>query len=186
MSLGANLLLGLVGQAARSLGDAYDVEVVEAHHRFKKDAPSGTALALARAAGEALGRKLERVGVAGRSGSSERRKTDIGMLSVRAGDIAGEHTVLFGGIGERVELTHRAHGREAFGRGAIRAARWVAGRENGLHTMQDVLGLPSPRLTWGAFYTNQGIYFQWLRNLQNRTMSLRKKRWSGSPSGSAG
>ena len=143
MSLGANLLLGLVGQAARSLGDAYDVEVVEAHHRFKKDAPSGTALALARAASEALGRKIERVGVAGRSGSSERRKTDIGMLSVRAGDIAGEHTVLFGGIGERVELTHRAHGREAFGRGAIRAARWVADRGNGLHTMQDVLGLPS-------------------------------------------
>lgn len=143
MSLGANLLLGLVGQAARGLGDAYDVEIVEAHHRFKKDAPSGTALALAGAVGEALGRRVERVGVAGRSGFSKRRKTDIGLLSVRAGDIAGEHTVLFGGIGERVEMTHRAHGREAFGRGAIRAARWVAVRENGLYTMQDVLGLAS-------------------------------------------
>ena len=143
MSLGANLLLALVGQAARSLGGGYDVEIVEAHHRFKKDAPSGTALALAGAAGEALGRRAGRVGVAGRSGFSERKKTDIGMLSVRAGDIAGEHTVLFGGIGERVELTHRAHTREAFGRGAIRAARWVAVRENGLYTMQDVLGLPS-------------------------------------------
>ena len=141
MSLGVNLLLGLVGQVARSLGDAYDVEIVEAHHRFKKDAPSGTALALARAAGDALGRKLERVGVEGRSGFGERKKTDIGLLSVRAGDIAGEHTVMFGGIGERIELVHRAHSRDAFGRGAIRAAQWVADKENGLYGMQDVLGL---------------------------------------------
>ena len=126
---------------ARSLGDAYDVEIVEAHHRFKKDAPSGTALALARAAGDALGRKLERVGVEGRSGFGERKKTDIGLLSVRAGDIAGEHTVMFGGIGERIELVHRAHSRDAFGRGAIRAAQWVADKENGLYGMQDVLGL---------------------------------------------
>lgn len=140
MSLGVNLLLDLVRQAARRLGDAYDVEVVEAHHRFKKDAPSGTALALAQAAGEALGRKLEKVGVAGRSGLAERKTADIGLLSVRAGDIAGEHTVLFGGIGERIELVHRAHSRDAFGRGAIRAARWVADRENGLYSMQDVLG----------------------------------------------
>ncbi len=140
MSLGVNLLLDLVGQVARSLGDAYDVEIVEAHHRFKKDAPSGTALALVRAAGEALGRKPERVGVAGRSGFSERKKTDIGLLSVRAGDIAGEHTVIFGGIGERIELVHRAHSRDAFGRGAIRAAQWVADKENGLYGMRDVLG----------------------------------------------
>ena len=139
MSLGVNLLLDLVGQVARRLGDAYDVEIVEAHHRFKKDAPSGTALALARAAGEALGRKAERVGVAGRSGFSERKKTDIGLLSVRAGDIAGEHTVMFGGIGERIELVHRAHSRDAFGRGAIRAAQWVADKGNGLYGMQDVL-----------------------------------------------
>ena len=140
MSLGVNLLLDLVGQVARSLGDAYDVEIVEAHHRFKKDAPSGTALALARAAGEALGRKLERVGVAGRSGFAERKKTDIGLLSVRAGDIAGEHTVIFGGIGERIELVHRAHSRDAFGRGAIRAAQWLADQASGLYGMQDVLG----------------------------------------------
>ena len=141
MSLGVNLLLGLVGQVARTLGDAYDVEIVEAHHRFKKDAPSGTALALARAAGDALGRRLERVGVEGRSGFGERKETDIGLLSVRAGDIAGEHTVMFGGIGERIELVHRAHSRDAFGRGAIRAAQWLADKENGLHGMQDVLGL---------------------------------------------
>ena len=146
MSLGVNLLLGLVGQVARSLGDAYDVEIVEAHHRFKKDAPSGTALALARAVGDALGRRLERVGVEGRSGIGERKKSDIGLLSVRAGDIAGEHTVMFGGIGERIELVHRAHSREAFGRGAIRAAQWVAGKENGLYGMQDVLGLARERV----------------------------------------
>ncbi len=139
MSLGVNLLLELVGQVARSLGDAYDVEIVEAHHRFKKDAPSGTALALARAAGEALGRSLDRVGVAGRSGFAERKKTDIGLLSLRAGDIAGEHTVMFGGIGERIELVHRAHSRDAFGRGAIRAAQWVADKETGLYGMREVL-----------------------------------------------
>jgi len=141
MSLGVNLLLGLVGQVARGLGDAYDVEIVEAHHRFKKDAPSGTALALARAAGEALGRKLERVGVEGRSGFGERKTADIGLLSVRAGDIAGEHTVMFGGIGERIELVHRAHSRDAFARGAIRAAQWLADKEAGLYGMRDVLGL---------------------------------------------
>lgn len=141
MSLGVNLLLGLVSQVARSLGDAYDVEIVEAHHRFKKDAPSGTALALARAAGDALGRTLERVGVEGRSGFRERKTADIGLLSVRAGDIAGEHTVMFGGIGERIELVHRAHSRDAFARGAIRAARWLADKEAGLYGMRDVLGL---------------------------------------------
>ena len=140
MSLGVNLLLELVGQAAGSLGDAYDVEIVEAHHRFKKDAPSGTALALARAAGDALGRKLERVGVEGRSGFGERKATDIGLLSVRAGDIAGEHTVMFGGIGERIELVHRAHSRDAFARGAIRAAQWLADKEAGLYGMREVLG----------------------------------------------
>ncbi len=140
MSLGVNLLLDLVGQVARSLGDAYDVEIVEAHHRFKKDAPSGTALALARAAGDALGRRLERVGVEGRSGFGERKTTDIGLLSVRAGDIAGEHTVMFGGIGERIELVHRAHSRDAFARGAIRAAQWLADKEPGLYGMRDVLG----------------------------------------------
>ena len=145
MSLGVNLLLDLVGQVARSLGDAYDVEIVEAHHRFKKDAPSGTALALARSAAQALGRKPERVEVPGRSGVSERKQSDIGLLSVRAGDIAGEHTVLFGGIGERIELVHRAHSRDAFARGAIRAAQWVADRNAGLYGMRDVLGLVDGR-----------------------------------------
>ncbi len=139
MSLGVNLLLDLVGEMARSLGDSYDVEIVEAHHRFKKDAPSGTALALARAAREALGYKPDRLGAIGRSGVSERKKTDIGVVSMRAGDIVGEHTVMFGGIGERIELVHRTHSRDAFGHGAMRAAQWVVGKENGLYGMQDVL-----------------------------------------------
>ena len=141
MSLGVNLLLALVGQVARSLGDAYDVEIVEAHHRFKKDAPSGTALALARAAGGGPGAQAGTRGRGrARSGFAERKKTDIGLLSVRAGDIAGEHTVIFGGIGERIELVHRAHSRDAFGRGAIRAAQWLADQASGLYGMQDVLG----------------------------------------------
>ena len=143
MSLGINLLLAVVGQVARTLGDAYDVEIIEAHHRFKRDAPSGTALALGRSAAQALGRNLDRVGIAGRQGVSPRKRTDIGLLSVRGGDIAGEHTVMFAGIGERIELVHRAHSREAFGRGAIRAAQWVAGQTKGLYGMGEVLAMPS-------------------------------------------
>ena len=95
--------------------------------------------ALARAVGEALGYKPDRVGVIGRSGVSGRKKTDVGVVSMRAGDIAGEHTVMFGGIGERIELVHRAHSRDAFGHGAMRAAQWVADKQNGLYSMQDVL-----------------------------------------------
>jgi 4-hydroxy-tetrahydrodipicolinate reductase len=141
-SLGVNVLVSLLGKAAKMLGDDYDVEIVEAHHRFKKDAPSGTALALGRAVAGALNRDLDKVGIHGRKGiASERSKKEIALLSVRAGDIVGEHTVIFGGIGERLEFIHRAHSRDTFAEGAIRAAQWLAGQNPGLYSMQDVLGL---------------------------------------------
>jgi len=141
-SLGVNVLVALLGQAAKMLGDDYDVEIVEAHHRFKKDAPSGTALALGRSIASSLGRELDTVAVSGRNGMvGERGKKEIALLSVRAGDIVGEHTVIFGGIGERLEFIHRAHSRDTFARGALRAARWLAGQKAGLYGMQDVLGL---------------------------------------------
>jgi 4-hydroxy-tetrahydrodipicolinate reductase len=131
-----------VAKAAEILGDDYDVEIIEAHHRFKKDAPSGTALALGRAVAGALNRDLDKVGIHGRKGIiGERSKKEIALLSVRAGDIIGEHTVIFGGIGERLEFTHRAHSRDTFAHGAIRAAQWLAGQKPGLYGMQDVLGL---------------------------------------------
>ncbi len=129
-SLGVNVLVSLLGTAAKMLGDDYDVEIVEAHHRFKKDAPSGTALALGRAITGALSRDLDKVGIHGRKGIvGERSKKEIALLSVRAGDIVGEHTVIFGGIGERLEFIHRAHSRDTFAHGAIRAAQWLA-RQN--------------------------------------------------------
>jgi 4-hydroxy-tetrahydrodipicolinate reductase len=141
-SLGVNVLIGLLGKTAEMLGDDYDVEIIEAHHRFKKDAPSGTALALGRSVATALKRELDKVGVSGRKGIvGERSKKEIGLLSVRAGDIVGEHTVIFGGIGERLEFIHRAHSRDTFARGAIRAAQWLAKQKPGLYGMQDVLGL---------------------------------------------
>jgi 4-hydroxy-tetrahydrodipicolinate reductase len=141
-SLGVNVLAALLGQAAKMLGDQYDVEIVEAHHRFKKDAPSGTALALGRAVADALDRDLDKVGVNGRRGlTGERSRQEIALLSIRAGDIVGEHTVIFGGIGERLEFVHRAHSRDTFAHGALRAARWLAGKRPGLYGMQDVLGL---------------------------------------------
>ena len=141
-SLGVNVLVALLGKAAKMLGDDYDVEIVEAHHRFKKDAPSGTALALGRAVANGLKRELDTVTVSGRKGIvGERGKKEIALLSVRAGDIVGEHTVIFGGIGERLEFIHRAHSRDTFAHGALRAARWVAGQKPGLYGMQDVLGL---------------------------------------------
>ena len=141
-SLGVNVLVSLLGKAAKMLGDDYDVEIVEAHHRFKKDAPSGTALALGRSVAQALNRDLEKIGINGRKGIvGERSKKEIALLSVRAGDIVGEHTVIFGGIGERLEFIHRAHSRDTFARGAIRAALWLAKRKPGLYGMQDVLGL---------------------------------------------
>lgn len=141
-SLGVNVLVSLLGKAAKMLGDDYDVEIVEAHHRFKKDAPSGTALALGRSVAQALNRDLEKIGINGRKGIvGERSKKEIALFSVRAGDIVGDHTVIFGGIGERLEFIHRAHSRDTFARGAIRAAQWLAGKKPGLYGMQDVLGL---------------------------------------------
>jgi 4-hydroxy-tetrahydrodipicolinate reductase len=142
MSLGVNLLVNLLGKAASVLGDDYDVEIIEAHHRFKKDAPSGTAMALGRSVAAALGRDLDQVALNGRKGIvGARGKKEIALLSVRAGDIVGEHTVIFGGIGERLEFIHRAHSRDTFARGALRAAQWLAKRKPGLYGMQDVLGL---------------------------------------------
>ena len=142
MSVGVNVLAKLVRLAAESLGPDFDVEVIEAHHRFKKDAPSGTALKLARAAAEGLGRELDEVGLHGRSGIvGERTSAEIGIHAVRAGDIVGEHTVLFGALGERVELRHSAHSRDTFVRGALRAARFVTGKPAGMYSMEDVLGL---------------------------------------------
>lgn len=140
-SLGVNVLVALLGQAAQMLGDDYDVEIIEAHHRFKKDAPSGTALALGRAVAQALKRDLDKVGINGRKGiGGARSKNEIALLSVRAGDIVGEHTVIFGGIGERIEFIHRAHSRDTFAHGALRAAKWLARKTPGLYGMKDVLG----------------------------------------------
>lgn len=141
-SLGVNVLVSLLGKAAKLLGDDYDVEIIEAHHRFKKDAPSGTALALGRSVAQALDRDLDKVSLNGRKGIvGERSKKAIALLSVRAGDIVGEHTVIFGGIGERLEFIHRAHSRDTFAHGAIRAAQWLAKKMPGLYSMQDMLGL---------------------------------------------
>jgi 4-hydroxy-tetrahydrodipicolinate reductase len=142
MSLGVNLLLKLVELAARSLDASYDVEVFEAHHRHKKDAPSGTALALARAAAEGRGVDLEEAAEYARHGAAgARREGAIGFSVFRGGDVVGDHTVTFAGVGERVELTHRASDRLAFARGALRASQWIVGREPGLYSMQDVLGI---------------------------------------------
>jgi 4-hydroxy-tetrahydrodipicolinate reductase len=142
MSVGVTVALTLLPLMARALGDDYDVEITEIHHRFKKDAPSGTALRLAEVIAEALGRDLAGVGVYGRQGlPGERTAKEIGVMSLRSGDVVGEHTVSFGTLGERLELTHRAHSRDTFARGAVRAVRWIVGRPPGLYSMQDVLGL---------------------------------------------
>ena len=142
MSIGVNLLYKLVDMAARILGDDYDLEIVEAHHRMKKDAPSGTAMQLGRVAAAALGRDLEKVGVYERHGHiGERTREEIGIQTIRAGDIVGEHTVLFGGVGERIELVHKASSRDTFAKGAVRAAKWIVGKGPGFYDMQDVLGL---------------------------------------------
>ncbi len=142
MSVGVNLMFKLVGEIARILRDEYDVEIVEAHHRFKKDSPSGTAMKLGEIIASALNRDFPQVGVFGRRGDiGERKLQEIGMQVVRAGDIVGEHTVIFGGLGERLEVTHRAHSRDNFARGAVRAAKWVTTQPSGLYDMGDVLGL---------------------------------------------
>ena len=142
MSVGVTLALKLLPLMARALGDDYDVEITEVHHRFKKDAPSGTALRMAEVIAEALGRDLGQTAVYGRQGMPGERSTkEIGVFSMRSGDVVGEHTVSFGTLGERLELTHRAHSRDTFARGALRAVRFVATRAPGLYSMQDVLGL---------------------------------------------
>ncbi|MDZ7782786.1 MAG: 4-hydroxy-tetrahydrodipicolinate reductase [Halioglobus sp.] len=141
-STGVNLCFKLVDMAARVLGDDVDIEVYEAHHRHKIDAPSGTALSLGQVVADALGRDLDKVAVYGRQGQTgPRERATIGFATVRAGDVVGDHTVTFAAEGERVEITHRASSRMAFARGAVRAAGWVVGREAGLYDMQDVLGL---------------------------------------------
>ncbi len=142
MSVGVTVLFELVRQAAKVLGDAYDVEIVEIHHKKKRDAPSGTAVRLGEVAAEALGRDPKDALAFARHGIlGERPPWQIGVQTLRGGDVVGEHTVYFCGEGERLELTHRAASREQFARGAIRAARWLPGRPPGLYDMADVLGL---------------------------------------------
>ena len=142
MSVGVNVLLKVLKDVARVLGDDYDIEIVEAHHRMKKDAPSGTALKMAQVIAEAVGRDLNDVAVYARKGLiGERTRKEIGIQTIRAGDIVGDHTVLFGGLGERIEITHKASSRDTFARGALRAALWVSNKKPGLYDMQDVLGL---------------------------------------------
>lgn len=142
MSLGVNLLLKLVELASAALDDRYDIEIFEAHHRNKKDAPSGTALALGKAAADGRQVSLDSVSDFARHGNTGARQGGrIGFSVFRGGDVVGDHTVTFAGIGERIELTHRASDRMAFARGAVAAARWILGRPPGLYSMQDVLGV---------------------------------------------
>ncbi|MCF8158158.1 MAG: 4-hydroxy-tetrahydrodipicolinate reductase [Burkholderiaceae bacterium] len=142
MSVGVTLLINLVQAAAKVLNEGYDIEVIEAHHRHKVDAPSGTALRLGEAAASALGRNLEECAIYGREGvTGERDPSTIGFATVRGGDVVGDHTVLFAGIGERVELTHKASSRATFALGALRATKFMQGKKVGLFDMQDVLGL---------------------------------------------
>ena len=141
-SVGVSLLINLVQSAAKVLNEGFDIEIIEAHHRFKIDAPSGTALRLGEAAASALGRNLEECAVYGREGvTGERDPSTIGFATVRGGDVVGDHTVLFAGLGERVELTHKASSRATFASGALRAAKFLIGKQAGLFDMQDVLGL---------------------------------------------
>jgi len=142
MSVGVNLCFKLLDMAARVLGDDVDIEIVEAHHRHKVDAPSGTALRMGEVVAKALNRDLKTCAVYGREGvTGERDRHTIGFATVRAGDIVGDHTVMFAGIGERVEITHKASSRLTFAKGALRAAHWLESKDQGLFDMQDVLGL---------------------------------------------
>ena len=141
MSVGVNLTLKLIELAGRALGDSVDVEVIEAHHRYKVDAPSGTALRMGEVAAKALGRDLAKTGVYSRHGQiGVRDDKTIGFSTVRAGDVVGEHSIWFVGAGERVEITHKATSRTIYAAGAVRAARWLMDQPNGLYDMQDVLG----------------------------------------------
>lgn len=142
MSVGVNLCLKLLETAAKVLGDEVDIEIIEAHHRHKVDAPSGTALRMGEVVAHALGRDLKECAVYGREGQTgERDRKTIGFETIRAGDIVGDHTVMFASMGERVEITHKASSRMTFANGAMRAAHWLGGRPPGLYDMQDVLGL---------------------------------------------
>ena len=142
MSVGMNTLFALVGKVASMLGDDYDIEIVEQHHRFKKDAPSGSALTLAENIAKATGKKFPDCLTYGRQGKDAlRNKGDIGIHAVRAGDIVGIHSVIFSTLGETITLNHTAHSRDTFARGALRAAAWLIGKKPGLFSMADVLGL---------------------------------------------
>ena len=141
MSVGVNLCFRLLDIAARTLGDGVDIEVIEAHHRHKKDAPSGTAIRMGEVLASALGRDLQECAVYGRQGiTGERPRDQIGFLTIRAGEIVGEHTVLFADDTERVEISHQAQSRMTFAKGALRAVRWLRNHDKGLFDMQDVLG----------------------------------------------
>jgi 4-hydroxy-tetrahydrodipicolinate reductase len=142
MSVGVTLMLNLLQHAAQVLREGYDIEIIEAHHRHKVDAPSGTALRMGEVIAEALGRDLDAVAVFGREGvTGERKDTTIGFATVRGGDIVGDHTALFAGTGERLEITHKASSRATFAMGALRAARFLGTKSSGLFDMRDVLGL---------------------------------------------
>jgi 4-hydroxy-tetrahydrodipicolinate reductase len=142
MSVGMNVLFATVGKLAKMLGDEYDIEITEAHHRFKKDSPSGTALSLAQEICEDTNRPYPDSLVHGREGKEAlRQKGTIGMHSIRAGDITGEHSVIFSTLGETVTISHSAHNRDNFARGALRAANWIIDKDAALYSMQDVLGI---------------------------------------------
>ena len=142
MSVGVNVTLKLLQMAAQALSTGYDIEIIEAHHRHKVDAPSGTALRMGEVIATALGRDLKDCAVHSREGiTGERDPSTIGFSSIRGGDIVGDHTVLFAGIGERIEITHKSSSRETYAQGSLRAARFLAGRKTGLFDMADVLGL---------------------------------------------
>ena len=142
MSIGVNVMFEATKKLAEILGDDYDVEIIEAHHKHKVDAPSGTALRLGEAAAEGLGRDFNSVARFERHGAiGERKEKEIGMQTIRAGDIVGEHTIMFCGAGERIELTHRAMSRDNFAKGVVRAVKWIPGKFSGIYTMKEVLGL---------------------------------------------
>ena len=142
MSVGVNVVFKLLDMAARALHEGYDIEIIEAHHRHKVDAPSGTALKMGEVVAAALGRDLKDCAVYAREGvTGERDPSSIGFATVRGGDIVGDHTVMFAGTGERIEITHRSNSRAGYAQGSLRAARFLAGRQSGLFGMNDVLGL---------------------------------------------
>lgn len=142
MSVGVNVVMKLLDVAARALSRGYDIEIIETHHRHKVDAPSGTALAMGEVVAQALGRDLKACAVHGREGiTGERDPSTIGFAAIRGGDVVGDHTVLFAGTGERIEITHKSSSRATYAQGALRAARFLAGRKSGLYGMNEVLGI---------------------------------------------